>query len=159
MSSHPATQEALKPCPFCGCSGEFDNFDGRRGEFVACANCGARTSAMSSQDGARDVWNMRYLPSARGHTAAERALQYLELFKADEKAKRRLDWGWIALVEQTLKEESAPAVAAPTEEDAVLAERLNNSAEGVKSLGYGTELYKLLKQAAQRVAAMNARTP
>lgn len=41
-------------------------------------------------------------------TAAERALEYIGLFKEEQKSRRTLDWGWIALAEQALKE--APLV-------------------------------------------------
>lgn len=40
-------------------------------------------------------------------TNAEKALEYINLFKGDQKGGRTLDWGWIALAEQCLKEEIA----------------------------------------------------
>ena len=60
------TDEALKPCPFCGCAFPAVGYDGDaktlgRKECITarCRQCGAETRKFSSQAEALAAWNTR----------------------------------------------------------------------------------------------------
>lgn len=54
--------EPLKPCPFCGCSGEIEGYK-EFGFWVGCQNCGAEAALCRDKKNAVEVWNMRWRPS------------------------------------------------------------------------------------------------
>ena len=70
---------ALKPCPFCGGTADYDNSDNGPYEWVSCSECGARGPAMNYNEhglgAAEKMWNRRPLESAAVHAVAE-ALQH-----------------------------------------------------------------------------------
>ena len=50
--------EPIKPCPFCGISGNLHSSS--MSVWMECDSCGAATAKFQSEEAARDCWNMRY---------------------------------------------------------------------------------------------------
>jgi hypothetical protein len=68
---------------------------------------------------AEEIQRLRDGPrSSIGRSRAERCLDYLKQFKDDQKGGRTLDWGWISMLEQSLRDEvnEAPSAIAPRKE-------------------------------------------
>lgn len=53
------TEEALKPCPFCGEKAKTDHNEGKSCFLTSCGSCGARTTIFGDEATAASRWNRR----------------------------------------------------------------------------------------------------
>jgi len=54
--------EPIKPCPFCGCSGDLRSLGGGIKQVVQCNSCGSSGPQMWDEANAVKIWNIRYEP-------------------------------------------------------------------------------------------------